>query len=199
MRNLLANLRDIAIAGFFFLLPIIVIFVVLTKAWVALTSVGTRVAQMFGVKSILGFGGTTVFTGLLLVALCMLCGLLMRYAFLAALRQSAEGLLVKYLPGYDAYKAMAEEKLQNKTRILPYKAALIKQQDGWQPAYLVEQDQEGYCVLFVPDIPDTARGKVLIAKPGQVELVPSVAANDLDACLRKMGKGLLSDLRIPKR
>jgi uncharacterized membrane protein len=199
MKTVLANLRNTAVAGFFFLLPIIVVFVVLTKAWVALTSVGTRVAQMFGVKSILGFGGTTVFTGLLLVALCMLCGLLMRYAFLAALRQSAEELLVKYLPGYDAYKAMAEEKLQSKTRLLPYKAALIKQPDGWQPAYLVEQDQQGHCVLFVPEIPDTARGKVLIAKPGQVELVPSVTANDLDASLRKMGRGLLSELRIHER
>lgn len=199
MKAFLTNLRNIAIAGFFFLLPVIVIFVVLTKAWVGLTSVGSRVAQMFGMKSILGLGGTTVFTGLLLVALCMLCGLLMRYAFLATLRQSAEDLLLKYLPGYGAYKAMAEEKLQNKARILPYASALIKQADCWQPAYIVEQDRGDSYVVFVPDIPDTGRGTVLIAKPDQIRILSSVTANDLDASLRKMGRGLLSELHIHER
>jgi hypothetical protein len=154
---------------------------------------------MFGMKSILGLGGTTVFTGLLLVALCLLCGLLMRYAFLATLRQSAEDLLLKYLPGYGAYKAMAEEKLQNKARILPYASALIKQADCWQPAYIVEQDRGDSYVVFVPDIPDTGRGTVLIAKPDQIRILSSVTANDLDASLRKMGKGLLSELHIHER
>jgi uncharacterized membrane protein len=199
MKIFLTNLRNLVIAGFFFLLPIIVVLVVLTKGWVALTSVGKRIAQMFGLNSILGFGGTTVATGLLFIALCLLCGLLMRYAFLAAFRQSVEGLLLKYLPGYGAYKAMAEEKLQHKHRILPYASALIKQQDYWQPAYIVEQDRNDDYVVFVPDTPDTTKGRLLIAKADQIRVVSSVTANDLDASLRKMGKGLLSELRMHER
>jgi len=196
MKTFLTNLRNLIISGIFFLLPIIVVFVILTKGWVWLTSIGKRIAQVFGLSSFLGHGGTTVVSGLLLLALCLLCGLLMRYAFLAGLRQSLEGLLLKYLPGYDVYKAMAEEKLQNKRQILPYASALIKQQDYWQPAYIVEQDQNGDHVVFVPDIPDTAKGRILIAKTEQIKILSSVAANDLDACLRRTGKGLLSELRI---
>jgi hypothetical protein len=136
---------------------------------------------------------------LLVIALCLLCGLLMRYAFLAAFRQSLEGLLLKYLPGYDVYKFMAEEKFQHKQRILPYASALIKQQDYWQPAYIVEQDQGDNYVVFAPEIPDTTRGKILIAKADQIRVLPSVAANDLDACLRRAGKGLLSELGVHRR
>jgi uncharacterized membrane protein len=198
MKTFLINLRNLAIAGFFFLLPVIVVFVILTKAWVGLTSVGKKIAQAFGLSSF-GLDGTTVATGLLLIALCLLCGLLMRYAFLAAFRQSVDGLLVKYLPGYGAYKSMAEEKLQHKQRILPYGSARIKQQDYWQPAYIVERDQGGDCVLLVPDIPDTTKGRLLIAKADQIRILSSVAANDLDACLRKSGKGLLSELGIHRR
>lgn len=198
MKTFLINLRNLAIAGFFFLLPVIVVFVILTKAWVGLTSVGKKIAQIFGLSSF-GFGGTTVVTGLLVIALCLLCGLLMHYAFLAAFRQSVEGLLLKYLPGYGTYKAMAEEKLQHKQRILPYESVLIKQQDYWQPAYIVERDQGGDCVLLVPDIPDTAKGRLLIAKADQIKVLPSVAANDLDACLRRAGKGLLSELGVHRR
>jgi uncharacterized membrane protein len=198
MKTFLTNLRNLAIAGFFFLLPIIVVFVILTKAWVGLTSVGKKIAQVFGLNSF-GLGGTTVATGLLVIVLCLLCGLLMRYAFLAAFRQSLEGLLLKYLPGYDVYKSMAEEKLQHKQRILPYASALIKQQDYWQPAYIVEQDQGDNYVVFAPEIPDTTRGKILIAKADQIRVLPSVAANDLDACLRRAGKGLLSELGVHRR
>lgn len=196
MKTFLINLRNLAIAGFFFLLPVIVVFVILTKAWVGLTSVGKKIAQVFGLNSFIGTSGSTVATGLLVIALCLLCGLLMRYALLAAFRESVEALLLKYLPGYGTYKTMAEEKLQHKQRILPYASALIRRQDYWQPAYIVEQDEDGDCVLLVPDIPDTTKGSLLIATADQVRLLPSVPANDLDACLRRSGKGLLSELRI---
>jgi uncharacterized membrane protein len=196
MKNVLISLRNTAIAGFFFLLPIFVILAILTKGWVALSSLGKRIAQIFGLNSFIGFNsGTTVATGLLLIVLCLLCGLLMRYAFLAKFRQSVEQLLLKYLPGYETYKTMAEEKIQHKRRILPYSGALIRLQDCWQPAYLVERDPNDDYLLFVPDTPDTSKGRILIAKPDQVRLLSSMTATDLDASLRKMGKGLLSELR----
>jgi len=37
---------------------------------------------------------------------------------------------------------------------------------------------------------------VLVARADQVRLVPSLTANELDACLKKMGKGLLSEYAI---
>jgi hypothetical protein len=66
------------------------------------------------------------------------CGLLVRLPFIATFSQSSERWLAKYIPGYDAYKALAEEKLQKKVRILPYATALIKQHEYWQPVYVVE-------------------------------------------------------------
>jgi len=37
---------------------------------------------------------------------------------------------------------------------------------------------------------------VLVARADKVRLVPSLTANELDACLKKMGKGLLSEYAI---
>ena len=99
----------------------------------------------------------------------------------------------KYIPGYANYKAMAEEKLEHKVRILPYTSALIRWQEYWQPAYIVEQDQEGNCVVFLPDVPETNKGRVLLARQDQVKMVSSMTANQLDALLKKTGKGLLSE------
>jgi hypothetical protein len=196
MKTFLAHLRDVAISGFFALFPVYVMFVVITKAYTSLASVGTRISGMFGVKSILGVGGTTVFSGLLLIAIWIVTGLLVRFSFMSALSRGLERGLSKFLPGYDTYKKMAEEKLQNEIKILPYTSALIRWQEYWQPGYIVEQDKDGNCVVFLPEIPETNKGRILLAKQDQVRMMSSVTANELDALLKQTGKGLLSKYGI---
>jgi uncharacterized membrane protein len=193
MKNFFNHLRDIAISGFFALLPLYVLFIVIAKAWKSLSSVGAGIAGMFGVKPILGVGGTTIFSGLLLIALWIVIGLLVRFSFMAALSRAAERAMSKYIPGYDTYKAIAEEKLQHKVRALDYTSALIRWQEYWRPAYIVERDADGTCVLFLPDAPETNKGHVLLAKQDQVRVMSSITANQLDASLKKMGRGLCSE------
>jgi hypothetical protein len=147
-------------------------------------------------KSILGVGASTVISGLLLITIWIACGLLMRFSFFAAFNTKAEKWLSKYIPHYDTYKALAEEKLRDKVKILPYTSVLIKQQEYWQPAYIIEQDHDGNYVVFLPNTPDTNNGHVLLAREDQVRIVSSVSANQLDASLKKMGKGLLTEFGI---
>jgi len=199
MKVFLAKIRDIAISGILALLPLYVFLLAIGKAWKSLSSTGAGIAQMFGMKSILGVGGASVFSGLLMVAICLVTGMLVRYSFLGAVSKAAERQLSKYIPDYDSYKAKAEEKLQNKVRVLPYTSALIRWKEYWQPGYIVEQDQEGNCVLFLPDIPETNKGQILLARQDQIRILESVTANQLDALLKKTGKGLLSDYRITPR
>src|SRR5690348_8762503 len=73
-------------------------------------------------------------------AIWIVAGLLVRFTFMRSLSRALERGLSQFLPGYDTYKNMAEEKLQNKIKILPYTCALIRWQEYWQPGYIVEQD-----------------------------------------------------------
>lgn len=196
MKTFLGHLRDIAISGFFALLPLYVLFIVIAKAWKSLSSVGAGIAGMFGLKSMLGVGGSTILSSLLVIALWIVIGLLVRFSFMAALSRAAERAMSKYIPGYDTYKAIAEEKLQHKVRALDYTSALIRWQEYWRPAYIVEQNEDGTCVLFLPDVPETNKGHVLLAKNDHVRVVSSITANQLDASLKKMGRGLCSEHKI---
>ena len=196
MKAFLGKVRDITISGILALLPLYVFLIVITKIWKSLDSLGAGIAQIFGVKTILGVGGAAVFSGLLTAGIWLITGLLVRYSFLGAVSKAAERQLSKYVPDYDSYKAKAEEKLQHKVRVLPYTSALIKREEYWQPGYIVEQDQKGNCVLFVPEIPETSKGHVLLARMDQVKIVEPMTANELDASLKKTGKGLLSDYGI---
>jgi uncharacterized membrane protein len=191
MKSLFANIRSIAIAGSLSLLPVYVLLVIITKAWASLSSVGTGLAKVFGLESLLGVGGATAVSGLLLILIWIGCGLLVRVSFVDAFNKSVERLLVKYVPGYSTYKAIAEDKLHQRTRTLPYPSVLVRGDLGWQPAFLIEQDGDGHCVLFVPRAPDTSAGSVLLATRDQLRFLPAITANQLDASLKTMGKGLL--------
>ena len=194
MKTFLTKLRDVAIAGFFALFPIYVAFLIFTKAWTLLTSVGVKISGMVGVKTIFGIHAGTALTGILIIAIWFVSGLLVRISFMNTLSRGMERSLSKFLPGYATYKEMAEEKLQHKVKILPYMSALIKWQEYWQPAYIIEQDQEGNCVVFLPEMPNTKSGRLLLVKHDQLRVVSSVTANQFDASLRETGKGLLSVL-----
>ena len=77
----------------------------------------------------LGVGGDTVFSGLLVITIWIAIGLLVRFSFMGALSRTAERTLSKYIPAYDTYKMIAEEKLQHKARALDYASALIRWQE----------------------------------------------------------------------
>ena len=192
MKQFFIKVRGIAIAGFFFLFPIYVVFIVISKAWMSLTSIGSKLAAMFGVKAVLGVGGHKLFTGLLIIVIWLLCGFLVRVSFIGAFSRAIERTISSLIPGYASYRAIAEEKIAPKIKILPYTSAWLKQGDFDQPVFIIEKDNAGNFVLFLPDIPDTSRGRVLVARADNVQAMPSLTANEFDAMLKKMGEGLLS-------
>ena len=194
IKSFFRELRGVAMAGFFFLLPVYVVFIIITKAWTSLGSMGTNVAAMFGMKPVFGVKGSSVVSGILLIGFWLLCGVLVRISFIAAFHRTVEDLLTKYIPGYQAYKTIAEDKLNKTARNASFASVLLKHQEYWRPAYVVEQDQEDNLIVFIPDVPNTNAGHVVLAKREQVKLLPSVTANQLDVSLKKMGRGLLTEL-----
>src|SRR4030095_5881421 len=98
MKAFLGKFRDITISGILALLPLYVFLIVIQKAWKSLSSIGTGIANVLGLKSILGVGGATVFSGLLMVVIWLLAGILVRYSFLGAVSKGADRQLAKYVP-----------------------------------------------------------------------------------------------------
>src|SRR5688572_22070859 len=122
MKTFFNKAKHAAVAGFLFLLPVFVVFIVVKKAWIALTSTGAKIASVFGMQTI---AGATIFTALLLIVICVVCGfLVVHYSSMKRFNNMIEGQLIKYIPGYGTYKTMAEEKLKGKE--IPYSPAFLK-------------------------------------------------------------------------
>jgi hypothetical protein len=199
MKQVITKLSQVVIAGFFLLFPMYVVFIVLSKAWMSLTSIGTRLAALFGVKTVLGVGGHQLLTGLLIIFIWLLCGLLVRVSFIGALSRAMERTISSLIPGYASYRAIAEEKIARKTKILPFASAWLTLGDCDRPVFIVDKDNVGNFVLFLPDVPETSRGHLLVARADRVRLMQSLTANQLDAILKKMGEGLLVEYPIDRK
>ena len=199
MQKYFAAFRRITITGLLFLVPVYVLLVIVTQAWTSVNSLGTKLAALVGLKSILGLGVSNLLSAALLVLLCFACGLIAHVSVIAAFRSRIDGLLTTYIPGYAKHRVTVEGKLQGKTPTLPYTSALLKQHDCWRPVYVVEQDADGNYVVFAPDVPDTNTGTILLARRQDVQLVPGLSANDLDALLKKHGTGLASESRLQRQ
>ena len=196
MKTLFRGLATLCLAGFLFLLPLFVAFQVASRAWATLGTFAARIARVVGARHVLGVQAETAFTLLLLLVLCILCGWLVRFSLVSAFHDVVERQLARYIPGYQGYRAAAEAKLRNPVKALPPTSALIMDAGFWRPGYLIEQDDLGNSVIFLPDTPNTDQGHVLVASRHQVQVVPSLAADQLDSTLKKLGKGLLSEHRV---
>ena len=191
-------IRSYILAGFFFLLPVFVIFILIAKAWGYLSTIGARISALFGMKSILGIGSDPIFTGLVLLLIFFVCGILViRFGFMKRMQDRIENQFVKHIPGYETYKAMAEEKLYNKEKSIPYVPALLKSENDFlKPVYVIEDDDKENSVVYIPDIPETGTGQIFIVKTKSLTILTSTTANELDKILKSKGKGLLDNLSL---
>lgn len=88
--------------------------IIVTKAWKSLSSLGAGIAGIFGMKSILGLGGSTVFSGLLVLVLWIVIGLLVRFTFMGGVSRSVE----KCLSLFQAYRVFKESARLNQCEVL---------------------------------------------------------------------------------
>lgn len=196
MKTFFKHLRDIIIAGFLFLVPVYVLIIIFNKAWGSLSKIGVKLAALFGLNSVFGVGGATIFSFLVLTAIWLACGLLVRISYVGAFNRAIESRLVKYVPGYATYRATIQEKLDRKEPPR-YACALFREGDSWRPAMVIEEDGAGACVLFLPAAPGAVQGSVVLARREELSLVPSWSSKQLEEAMKKKGKGLLTELGLP--
>ncbi len=189
MKAFFASIRKTLIAGFLFFLPVFVILVIVTKAWGMLTGVGQKVAGLFGLKTIAGIGTTSIITGLILLLILFLGGLLVRLAFIGNFRIMLEEKILVYIPGYTHYKNIIREKIDKKAAT-PKTPVLVKMLGHLQPALLVENDEKGNSIIIVPASPSITNGQVFLVKSHDI-IELNISEQTLKSSLQSMGKGLL--------
>ncbi|WP_426484991.1 hypothetical protein [Flavobacterium sp. 2] len=193
MKEFLGQVERNCISGALLLLPLLVFFVLLEKVWKFFQNYGEKFAHFLRLDLVLGKYATDVAGGVILVLLIYFSGYLMRLSLLRRFTKWVDDKLMIFLPGYEKNKKEAEEKLKGRKKKpssdLPI---LLKNGNYWQPAHLIEEDQNGNAVVFVPNAPAKDQGQILIVKATDFKKLSETTLGNLDNSIKSFGKGILS-------
>lgn len=147
-----------------------------------MSGVGSKLAELIGVKgAFLGIKGAPLISSLLILLLLLGCGLLYRVSVVGTFRTWLDGLLLKYIPGYDIYKANIEKKLRNEKVVYDRPVVLIHFNGIAEAGVITDTLSDGRKVIFVADKPGGTDGKTYVVASDKIEplLIKEIEMNKL--------------------
>ena len=189
MKNAFKYIRDTITGGIFFMIPLFVVMIIAAKIWQKMTGVGAKLAAFLGTDKIFSFGTGPIISGILILLICFVSGLMLRLSLLKSLRDKLDKWLCRMIPGYEFYRVMLEEKMK-KEEVPDSRPAVIAMINGvGQPGVIVEDLHNGKKVVFVPSKPGTTEGQVYIID--EMMITPlTIEEAEMNKVLKHQGKGI---------
>ncbi|HEX5669404.1 MAG TPA: hypothetical protein VFX73_11405 [Chitinophagaceae bacterium] len=172
-------------AGLFLVLPVAVIIMILLKVYGMLFAPVRAFALKLGIERPFLVQLLLIFT---LVMICFVAGLMMHARAVSRFRDRLENGVLRFVPGYEYVRMKLAMMVGTEESSLD-RGVLVRIDDGWSPALMIEEGDDGKCTVFVPDVPKSNSGSVYIVEPGQVKHL-NVKFKELDMAIRNYGKGL---------
>ena len=189
MKSITRFVKDSIAGGLFFLLPLFVIYSIAQKIWKIMSGVGEKVAEMMGISgSVASIKAAPLVSSFLILLLLFLCGLLYRVSIVDRFRAWLDSLLLKYIPGYDIYKANIEMKIKPEEVIYDRPVVLINLNGVREAGVVTDTLKDGRKVVFVADKPGSISGRVYLADAWNIESL-DVREADMNKLLGQQGKG----------
>jgi uncharacterized membrane protein len=165
--------KTTVLAGFFVLLPVVVVLGLI--GWVGATVIGVLkpVMAIFAIKSVGGMVSAALGALLLLLVVCFLTGFFVRMHIGMVTKEWLEGILLDRLPGYTMFKNLTRRLAGEQG--LEFAPALVDLYgtEAWAVGFIVEELEGGQFTVFVPVSP--------MPTVGQVYLVPESRVKKLEA------------------
>ena len=174
-------------------MPVLISVAVLMRFWKQMLRVGGLLSRLLRIDTVLGPSGDAVVAVLFFISVCFLAGLLVRI-FLKRLSERVDRRLNDWIPGYSQIRSEATKKIgAEKPKEALFDACLVKMEELWQPAYLIEQNSDGTDTVFVPQAPAFMTGQVYVVDPSRIKKL-DIDSAALNAHLKGLGKGIMSSL-----
>jgi len=156
-------LKTTIIGATSFLLPAALILFILSYALRLVKRLAAPISHSLKLDQLgdlAGIGAATVLSILVLVLISFVAGIVVRTAIGGRLTRWSETSLLGRLPHYQLIKSMAEG-LAHIESASGLKPALVSIEDGWQIGYLLEQLENDWVAVFLPQAPTPMSGNIM--------------------------------------
>ncbi len=170
MKQFVEFLKTTVIGGLFLLLPVLLLYMLLTEALQLVAGLATPIADLFP-KGVFAQVEVPVLIALILiVGVSFLLGLALRSAALSRLGGWIESTVLSRLPAYTVLKRLTMGFA--KEEAAAFKPGLLISTEGWRDiVYVIEDHGDGHLTVLVPWAPTAFSGSVKVVSRDRVEML----------------------------
>jgi uncharacterized membrane protein len=186
-------LKTTIVGGVLFLVPVILVALMLRHAMSFAGRIAKPIAAYFPQHQIAGVAVATIIAALVLLVLSFCAGLAARTRAGKSVTHWVEETLLGSMPQYRMVKSLAEG-LTQVEGVQGLRPALVGIEGGWQIGYLIEELQDGWVAVFLPQSPTPMSGNVMYLPAARVRLL-EVPIPEAMMLVKRLGVGSAATLR----
>ncbi len=176
--------KAMIIGGLFLIIPLLILLVVLSKAWSILKPVVGQLVEFFGIESIFGATTITIFVIFLFLLLCYLSGVMLRKGIISDWGERVEDQLFLILPSLQMFKYKMMGDSATHKNVSNWKPILLKEESFYGIAFITKEHENGFFSIYIPDAPKM--------DAGEIRFIPKAECTYLDISMKDAMQGLSS-------
>jgi uncharacterized membrane protein len=176
-------LKDTLFKGLLFLIPIVVLLLILSKAVAFISKLARPLVAHAGAHSVLGIGFSDLVAVAVLLVITLGAGLIAQTRIGTELNQTLERIILRKMPGYTLLKSMGT----GTTGIDAHpnvSVALASISGMWMLAFVMEEHANGLRTIFVPRAPTPAAGNLYFMNEDQIRRMNVPVATAMKSLMR---------------
>ncbi len=183
-------MRTTLLGGLMFLVPVVFIAIILTKAFQLSMAVAKPVDAVIPIESFAGVALVNILAVAVIILVCFLAGLVARTAILGRRVERIDNLMIDAVPTYAIVKAVLSGAADPDNLDTVLKPVLVRFDDYDQIAFERERDQSK-ATLFLPGSPSAWSGSVVMVELSRVTDL-NLKPHEAMKLLRVLGRGSLN-------
>jgi len=168
MKKIFDFVKTMVIGGVLFFIPLIILIVILQKAFQIAAVLVMPIIKLLNVTHIFGIGVEIIVAIAIILFILYLGGLISKTSRAKKAVKKIEDALLSKVPGYDMIKNMGESFVgfEGNTSI---STVLARIEDAWQYGFLIEEIEGEQYAVYVPGAPNPMSGSVYILEKARTK------------------------------
>jgi len=168
MKKIFDFVKRMVIGGVLFFIPLIILIVILQKAFQIAAALVMPIIKLLNVTHIFGIGVEIIVAIAIILFILYLGGLISKTSRAKKAVKKIEDALLSKVPGYDMIKNMGESFVgfEGNTSI---STVLARIEDAWQYGFLIEEIEGEQYAVYVPGAPNPMSGSVYILEKDRIK------------------------------
>lgn len=188
MKSLMKLLKSTLIGGMFFLVPLVLLIIILSRAHDIMLKVAQPLSEVIPLDKIGGVALANILVVVLIFLVCLLAGMLATRPRFKSFQRYLENKILGPIPGYRVIKAFLnslERYESSGEKMVPVLVELDKHQ---KLGFEVERSGTDRVIVFLPDAPSFITGVVAVVSAQQVRVL-DVPLPRVKECMEQFGFG----------